>query len=274
MIRNKDGLTEKEFLEQYNPGEYNRPSVTADILVLGMKEDFSNLKVLLVKRGNHPFMNCWALPGGFIGEGETAFSAAQRELEEETGLRQVYLDQIYTFTCPKRDPRMWVMSISYLALVSKLEKVKGDDDASDAAWFDFIFTEDEIVLKNREKNIEIKYSLEEEFFKNSVLTYKNYIPTLESKERLAFDHIEIIIEAMKKLRENFDHSDQIFCLMPKHFTMAELRETYRAVMNQDVYKATLKGFVEEKIVPTGKMKKSNVKNGRQSREYTYGGNEE
>ena len=172
MLVNKDGLTEEEFLKQYNPGDYKRPSVTADILILGMNKIFSNLKVLLIKRGDHPFMNCWALPGGFIEENETAFAAAQRELEEETGLKDVYLDQIYTFTKPGRDPRTWVMSIAYMALVSKLDKVKGLDDAADAAWFDFFFTDDKIMLVNEEKKVVIEYKLEKQQFSNGILTYK------------------------------------------------------------------------------------------------------
>ena len=156
-LRNKDGLTEEEFLKKYNPGKYNRPSVTTDILILGMNEDYSSLKLLLIKRGNHPFMGCWALPGGFVQEDETAYQAAARELEEETGLRGVYLDQIYTFTKPGRDPRMWVMSIAYLSLVQELEAVKGNDDADDAAWFDLKFDDSLISLRNEEKGIEIVY---------------------------------------------------------------------------------------------------------------------
>ncbi len=269
MLRNKNGLTEEEFLAQYNPGDYKRPSVTTDILVLGMAPKHKNLRILLIKRGDHPFMNCWALPGGFIEENETAFQAAKRELEEETGLKQAYLDQIYTFTKPGRDPRMWVMSIAYLALVSNLEEVNGSDDADDAAWFDLVFSEDRITLRSDEKNVSIEYALKEETFNNAAISYKNYIPSLKSKERLAFDHVEIIIEAMKKLREGFDYSDKLFCLMPEAFTMAELRSTYRAVMSKDVYKATLKGFVDNKIEPTGHTRKSDVTNGRQSTEYRF-----
>ncbi len=268
-MRNKDGLTEEEFLEQYNPGDYKRPSVTTDILVLGIAPKRTNLKVLLIKRGNHPFIDCWALPGGFIEDNETAFQAAQRELEEETGLKQAYLDQIYTFTKPGRDPRMWVMSIAYMALVQKLDDVKGYDDASDAAWFDLEFTDNRLFLRNDEKNVTIEYKLKEESFKNSVLTYKNYVPTIATVEKLAFDHVEIIIEAMKKLREGFDYSDKLFCLIPDTFTMAELRDTYRAVMNRDIYKATLKAIVDNKIEPTGNMKKSETINGRQSTEYRF-----
>ena len=81
--RNKDGLTEKEFLEQYNPGHYERPSVTVDMLLFGMSRDLKCLKVLLIKRNNHPYIDCYALPGGFVNITESAYTAACRELEEE-----------------------------------------------------------------------------------------------------------------------------------------------------------------------------------------------
>ncbi len=274
MERNKDGLTEAEFLAQYNPGDYKRPSVTTDILVLSVAEDYASLKLLLIKRADHPFINHWALPGGFIEDNETAHQAANRELYEETGLKDLYLDQIYTFTKPGRDPRMWVMSIAYLALIPNIQEVKGYDDAKEAAWFDVFFLQDKLVLSNKDLNVQIVYDLEKKTFKNSVLTYENYIPTWACGEKLAFDHVEIIIEALQKLRKNFDHSDKIFCLMPETFTMADLRRVYTLVMEQPVYKATLKGFVNKKIVPTGNTKKSKVKHGRQSVEFKYNNKEE
>ena len=139
--------------------------------------------------------------------------------------------------------------------------------------YKLILTDLDGTLLNDEKNVSIKYSLKEKSFKNSVLTYQNYIPTLVSDEKLAFDHVEIIIEAMKKLRAGFDYSDNMFCLVPATFTMAELRATYRAVMGQDIYKASLKRLVEHKIVETGNVKKSDLASGRQSTEFTYvGGN--
>ena len=85
-IRNKDGLTEEEFLKQYKPSKYERPSVTVDMLILCMSRYLDNLKVLLIQRKNHPYINCWALAGGFVGIHESTYDAACRELQEETGL--------------------------------------------------------------------------------------------------------------------------------------------------------------------------------------------
>ena len=117
MERNGAGLTEAEFLANYNPGDYERPSVTVDMMVLRVKQDFSCLQILLIKRKDHPFINCFALPGGFINMRESAYEAACRELQEETGLTNIYLEQIYTMSKPDRDPRMRVIDIAYAALL-------------------------------------------------------------------------------------------------------------------------------------------------------------
>ena len=99
--RNKDGLTEKEFLEQYNPGHYERPSVTVDMLLFGMSRDLKCLKVLLIKRNNHPYIDCYALPRGFVNITESAYTAACRELEEETGYTAKKWTSLgYIFTTP------------------------------------------------------------------------------------------------------------------------------------------------------------------------------
>lgn len=267
-LRNKDGLTEAEFLAEYNPGNYERPSVTTDILILGMNKDYSSLKLLLIKRGDHPFLGSWALPGGFISPNETAYVAATRELKEETGIDDVYLDQIYTFTKPGRDPRTWVMSIAYLSLISNLREVSGQDDADDAAWFDLKFTDDSITIKNDEKGVAIEYSLKKETFRNGALQYQNYIPTLVSTDALAFDHVEIIIEAMKKLREQIIYSNQAFCLVDKEFTLPELQAVYEVILGKKLYRKSFRDMAERKIMETGNERQSKTKNGRRSKEYT------
>ncbi len=265
--KNKDGLTEKQFLKQYNPGNYKRPSVTTDILIIGAGEKHSGLKLLLIKRGNHPYMDCWALPGGFIEENETAYQAAARELEEETGLKDIYLDQIYTFTKPGRDPRTWVMSIAYLALVPKLEEVKGLDDAKDAAWFDLEFSDSEIVLTNVDRDVRIVYGLKKENFRNGAVRYDNFLPTLKTEEKLAFDHVEILIEAMKKLREQIFYNNQAFCLVDETFTLPELQAVYETVLNRPLYKKSFRDMISDRIEETGKERRSDVKGGRLSKEY-------
>ena len=145
LKRDKDGLTEEEFLKSYSPGDYPRPSVAVDMVIFTVTDQAEDnnrklpekeLRLLLIKRGGHPYLGTWALPGGFVRPTETTEQAASRELREETGVDQVYLEQLYTFSQPGRDPRTWVMSCSYMALVDSARvKVEAGDDADQAAWF-------------------------------------------------------------------------------------------------------------------------------------------
>ncbi len=111
---------------------YPHPAVTADCVIFGY--DDNNIKVLLIQRGNEPYKGHWAFPGGFMNIDETAEQCALRELEEETGLKDVKLEQFYTFTDVNRDPRERVITIAYYGKI-QLSNVKGSDDADDAQWF-------------------------------------------------------------------------------------------------------------------------------------------
>lgn len=114
--------------------KYPHPAVTADCVILGF--DGANIKILLVQRKGDPFKGSWAFPGGFMQIDETAEECACRELEEETGLKNVTFEQFHAFSAVNRDPRERVITIAHYALV-KITEVKGDDDAADARWFAF-----------------------------------------------------------------------------------------------------------------------------------------
>lgn len=111
---------------------YPHPAVTTDCVIFGF--DGRSLNVLLVERGIEPFKGEWAFPGGFLNPDESAEEGARRELKEETGLEQGYIEQFHTYSAPNRDPRERVITIAYLALV-KIQEVKGGDDAASARWF-------------------------------------------------------------------------------------------------------------------------------------------
>ena len=134
--------------------KYPRPAVTTDCVVFGIEGN--NINVLLIKRGNEPFKGLWALPGGFLNPDETAEEGALRELREETGVEAAEVEQLHTFSDPKRDPRDRVISIAYMAIV-KMQEVKGGDDASDARWFpidnlpELAFDHDQILQKGLER---------------------------------------------------------------------------------------------------------------------------
>lgn len=252
--RNKNGLTEQEFLAQYNPGDYERPSVTVDMMVLRMKKDLSNLQILLIQRGDHPYIECWALPGGFVNMDESAYEAACRELEEETGLKDVYLEQVYTMSQPNRDPRMRIIDIAYLALLpyeTNAEATAGDD-ASDALWFDIEFTNENLVLKNKERKIEIKYNLKETVYQNGRVQIENYFPILASEEALAFDHSEIILEGLSRIRNKVMYTDIAFNLVPEEFTLPDLQIVYEKILGKELYKTNFRDKIEPKVESIGK----------------------
>ena len=255
-FKDKNGLTEKEFLAQYDPGDYPRPSVTVDMMVLGPKKDYSGLKILLVKRGEHPFINCWALPGGFVRPEESCYEAAARELGEETGLKNIFLEQVYTFSKPDRDPRTRVMSVSYMALSPVVPRVKGGDDALEAAWFDFEFTDNMLHIYNDDIGISIVYQLSTKRFKNGNIKYSNIVPTLKSKTRLAFDHVEIIVESMIKLRREIEYTDLPFSMAKHEFTLPDLQVIYELLLGHKLYKANFRIMVAERIEDVGKKSKS------------------
>ena len=144
---------EKVFLSAYRQDDYPRPSVTADIVAFMVRaEDSGNyrrdsrtkLSLLLIRRGGHPFKDCWALPGGFLNPDETIEQCALREVQEETAVKPASLLSVGLFSEPNRDPRGWIISNAFVSIISE-EKVRqqSGDDASDAEWFDVDFTQED-----------------------------------------------------------------------------------------------------------------------------------
>ena len=134
------GEGEKEFLNNYHPEKYACISITVDAIVFGVMKDTTDnyrkldkqsLKILLVKRENYPYKDCYSLPGGFVGEKETFEDTLQRVLTSKTGLADIYSEQLYTFGSVERDPRMRIVSCAYISLVDiNQAKIEG------AEWFD------------------------------------------------------------------------------------------------------------------------------------------
>lgn len=135
--RDANGLTEAEFLVAYKQKDYPRPSLTADVAAFVKGAPSESPRVLLVRRGGHPFLGCWALPGGFVNQGESAESAATRELMEETGVADLILEQLGAYSTPGRDPRGWTVSSAYAACLEEAAIVTAGDDAADAQWCPF-----------------------------------------------------------------------------------------------------------------------------------------
>lgn len=168
-MKDRNGLTEEEFLKQYNPDKYPKPSLTADIVVLAKGPDC--LQILLVKRGGHPFIGHYATPGGFANKNEPLEKTAARELAEETGVTGLPLQLLGVYSKPGRDPRGWVVSCAYMAVIDKSKvHVKAGDDAAEAKWF--TITKDHQLTHDHEKL---------------------------SLSDLAFDHQDIVRDALAKI---------------------------------------------------------------------------
>ncbi len=189
-LRDKNGLTEEEFLAAYQPKDYERPSLTADIAIFSLSE--TETKLLLIRRGNHPFLGKWALPGGFVNKSETAEEAAVRELQEETGLTQEKLLPVGLFSKPGRDPRSWVVSQAFVAVVpeDRLAMAHAGDDAASVNWFSVRSERSGMQTRLHFSSSETSFSILLEWDGASQ-------PRVLERDFLAFDHSEIIACAMK-----------------------------------------------------------------------------
>ncbi|MEW6303526.1 MAG: NUDIX domain-containing protein [Verrucomicrobiota bacterium] len=172
--------------------KYPHPAVTVDIIVFAIHED--DLKVLLIQRKGEPYRNFWALPGGFVEINESVDTAALRELHEETGVEDVFLEQLYTFGEPKRDPRERVISVAYYSLVFlKEHTIRAASDALNACWF-----------------------------------------PIHDLPALAFDHPKIMSMAIKRLQGKVVYAPVIFSLLPPKFRLNQLRRVYEIILEHPI----------------------------------------
>lgn len=170
--------------------EFERPGLTVDCVIFGLDLEAETLKVMLVERDLEPFSGMWAIPGGFVHSGETLEAAASRELREETGISDVFLEQLYTFGDPGRDPRGWIVSVAYYALVSpEKHSLHAATDARQARWF-----------------------------------------PVDSLPQLAFDHAGILGTALERVRGKLTYAPIGFELLPRKFTIKQLQRLYEIVL--------------------------------------------
>lgn len=171
--------------------EYPRPALTVDIVIFTLRDEL--LHVLLIQRADEPFAGMWALPGGFVNIDESLEDAACRELDEETGLKPAYLEQLYTYGAPARDPRGRTVTVAYFALTPASAPIRseGGSDARQARWF-----------------------------------------AIDELPRLAFDHSEILAYALRRLRYKLEYTAAGFELLPDEFTLSELQRAYEMVLGE------------------------------------------
>lgn len=253
-IKNEQGLTEQEFLTDYEPAAYERLSVTVDILVFAVSQTLDALKILLIRRNNHPYIRCWALPGGFVDIKESLEDAARRELEEETGLKDIYMEQLFTYGDPGRDPRMRVISISYMALIRESEAVvTAGDDAADACWFTIREQEDTVELHGDNGEV-LYYQVSKELVFNGSVSSVQESVHKPPDSGIAFDHEQAIHTGICRLRNKAEYTNILFGLMPQEFTLPELQRLYETVLGRQLYKANFRKKVSGYVEATGRKK--------------------
>lgn len=213
---NEKGQSLESFLEEYDTNKYKNPSVTADMIVIQHPKEFTTveqgLKLLMIKRKNHPCIGFWALPGGFVNIDEDIDCAARRELLEETGVCDVAIEQLCAWGESWRDPRARIITVAYLALIDDSREVQAGDDAADAAWFTINFKKMkeeerltqrstvcvvntyELSLVNEEKNIYLNSTVEMSYNKYGIIKEYRY-KVIDNKE-IAFDHARFIVQAL------------------------------------------------------------------------------
>lgn len=221
-LKNELGQTLEEFLEEYDPLKYKNPCSTADIIVIRTHGELKcieeGLKVLMIKRRNHPSIGFYALPGGFVELEEDLIDAAKRELTEETSLKDIPIEQMYAWGEVWRDPRTRIITTSYLAIVDdSVAKIKAGDDAADAQWMDIslhlmerticdntkgkrIRDIYELKLSSKEHNLNLISKVGVTYNKTGILKETEY-EIIENKNT-AFDHPRMIVQALLHIKEN------------------------------------------------------------------------
>ena len=278
---------EKEFLAGHDLTKYDRPSVAADVVVFSVMKDDEcedvrrlqekKLKILLIRRGGFPYKGSWAMPGGFCRKGEDVIDSARRELGEETGIDDAYVKLVGVYGEPGRDPRGWVISSTYMALMNaRACHLKAGDDAQDARWFTVELTDvstevsgigEEIVkneveasckvqnekryrlvLKNADSDIKLTAVLRRTDMSSCGRSSDSY--DIEECEGLAFDHARIITEAVLGLREDVRRDMKLaFDLLPERFTLTELQNVYEQIWDMELttpnFRRKIAEYVEE-----------------------------
>ncbi len=262
--RNERGETLAEFLANYDESMYRHPSNTVDMILMTVTEQ--KLKILLIKRKDHPFINDWALPGGFVNFDEDIDAAVERELKEETSMDEHnYFRQLYTFGAADRDPRTRVISTAYLSMTpeSNIRRAKAGDDAADTGWFTINKVTESIDASGRtsilyldedEKNVHMQYRITDKAMDNYVVTRSDLLDT--SNAELAADHIKAINMAIDQLRNRAASTGIMFNLLPKECTLREIQNVYEAVIGHKVDTGNFRRDIKKMLKPTGKTKQT------------------
>lgn len=258
----KSYSSEEEFLKNYNSDEFEKLSMTADILIVSVssentdnyrKTDKKMMSILLAKRDDYPYKDKWCLPGGFLNPStETLEDCARRILKRETNLSNIYLEQLYTFDGIDRDPRMRIVSTAFVGLVDK-NKLKSP--VENASWFNIVSIEEKnnvvkLVLSNKEETID--FSINKKLRKGSTDRY-DFISI--KNDSLAFDHDKVILAGLERIKNKINYTDIVFNMMPEYFTLGELQQVYEVILNKKLLDPAFRRIIANKVEKTDKMKK-------------------
>lgn len=284
-----DKTAEKNFLKNYDINQYDRPSLAADIAVFSIgrkesaEEDYrklppKRLRLLMIRRAEQPFMGEWALPGGFMKKGETIYETARRELKEETGTDKAYLELCQVFSDSGRDPRGWIVSQAFMAVLNEEDLANGhlaaSGDAGDAAWFDLsvrrisetrqegdcVITCDndyDLILEgssvsNDQQTLVLKAVVREH------MEYRDYHEIteyhVENAQGIAFDHARIIVSIFNRLRRMLSSDIRIaFDFVPKSFTLTDIQETVELISGQELIKPNFRRKIADYVIETEQL---------------------
>lgn len=253
--------SEEEFIKNYDSSIYEKLSITADLLIFSVSDsDHDNYRklnnkhfsILLVKRANYPFKDKWCLPGGFVKIDETIDEAAIRILENETNLKNIYTEQLYTFSDVNRDPRMRVISTAYLALIDK--NMLSDNLSENASWFNITINETNKEIKvNLDNGTEkLRFVVEKTLVEK---TTDRYSYKIKENNDIAFDHPLVIVTGISRLKNKIEYTDIVFNMMPQYFTLGELQKVYETILNKKFLDPAFRRIIANKVVKTNKLKK-------------------
>ena len=252
--------SEEEFLQDYDSSMFDKLSMTTDICLISVsdveKKDYRRtngkvMSILLVKRDDYPFKDYWCLPGGFLNpKDETLEDCAKRVLKRETDLDNIYLEQLYTFDGINRDPRMRVVSSTYVALV---DRSRLTNPSNNACWFDVTLYEDKnnkvtIVLDNGEDTL--KLEIDKHLNEKTTDRYT----FLSKSNTLAFDHDIALLSGIERIRNKLNYTDVVFNMMPEYFTLGELQQVYEVILGKRLLDPAFRRIIKDKVVKTDKMK--------------------
>lgn len=250
---------EEQFLSTYRMEDYDRPSVTTDIVAFTVRSEEdeswrkdskeSRLSVLLIQRGEHPFLNHWAIPGGFLRMDETLEECALREIREEAGVEPVSIMPIGAFSACDRDPRGRIISNAFTTIISEQSaRLMASDDAIDAKWFDVFYEKNEgetYVLKLVGDGVTLEAKLAPKGKQFGRTTF-----ALVDSGGLAFDHALILASALESLRDKAESFEVIFDFLPEKFTLTALQKVQETILNVSLLPANFRRKIADYVVET------------------------